>query len=305
LWYFRGINPHTQGSIGHELIGVIEATGDAVSKLAAGDLVIAPFDYSCGECKNCTAGYTFECARSGAFGNGTTDGGQGEYVRAPFADANLVKVPSGSYDDASLASFLALSDVMSTGYHAAVSAGVKAGDTVAVVGDGAVGLCAIIAAKMLGAERVIALSRHPARQAVAREFGADEIVEARGDDAVTVLKDMTEGIGVDAIPECVGTDESMATCVGAVRAGGRVGAVGVPNYKSFEYKSLFWRNIGIKGGVAPAGTYIPRLLDAVLKGDINPGRVFDFTTDLEHIQDAYEAMDERRAIKSQIKISEV
>lgn len=305
LWYYRGINPHKVGSIGHELIGVIDQIGADVKNLKKGDLVVAPFDYSDGTCANCEAGYTFECAHGGAFGDGETDGGQGEYVRAPFADFNLVKVPSGDYSEDMLASFLALSDVMSTGYHAAMSAGVKPGDTVAVVGDGAVGLCGIIGAKLLGAERIIALSRNPARQKLAKEFGATDIVPERGDDAVKAVMELTDGVGANAALECVGTDQSIETAAGITRAGGMIGAVGVPLYENFEYKSLFWKNVGIKGGVAPAHTYIPELLEKVLNGDINPGRVFDLRTDLDNIKEAYAAMDERRAVKSLLKVSDV
>ncbi|HET7802349.1 MAG TPA: alcohol dehydrogenase catalytic domain-containing protein [Humibacillus xanthopallidus] len=307
LWYYRGINQHKVGSIGHEYIGVVESVGADVVDLAVGDFVIAPFTYNDGTCPACRAGFQSNCAHGGAFGNGVTDGGQGEKVRTPFANATLVKVPNppeGGFTDAQLASFTALSDVACTGYHAAVSAGVKPGDTVAVVGDGAVGLSAVLAARKLGAERVIALSRNPARQAVAREFGATEIVEERGGEAVEAVLRLTDGAGVDAALECVGTDQSIETCAGITRAGGMIGAVGVPLYEKFEYQTLFWQNIGIKGGVAPARQYIPELLDDVLAGRINPGLVFDFTTDLDNVADAYAAMDERRAIKSLLTIGQ-
>ena len=305
LWYYRGINQHKVGSIGHEYIGVIEAVGADVTTVAVGDFVIAPFTYNDGTCPACRDGFQSNCVHGGAFGNGDVDGGQGEKVRAPFADATLVKVPGteGDFTDEQLASFTALSDVMCTGYHAAVSAGVKEGDTVAVVGDGAVGLSAVLASRMLGASRVIALSRNPARQVVAKEFGATDIVEARGDDAVQEVLRLTDDAGVDAALECVGTDQSIQTCAGIVRAGGMIGAVGVPLYEEFEYQTLFWKNVGIKGGVAPARQYIPELLEDVLAGRINPGRVFDFTTDLDHVADAYAAMDERRAIKSLLTIT--
>ena len=306
LWYYRGINAHKVGSIGHEYIGVIETVGPQVRDLAVGDFVIAPFTYSDGTCPACQAGYQSNCLHGGAFGNGDTDGGQGEKVRSPFADATLVKVPNppqGRFTDAQLASFTALSDVACTRYHAAVSAGVKAGDTVAVVGDGAVGLSAVMGARKLGATRIIALSRNPARQAVAKEFGATDIVEERGDDAVQAVLRLTDGGGVDAALECVGTDQSIETCAGITRAGGMIGAVGVPLYEKFEYKTLFWKNIGIKGGVAPARQYIPELLQDVLAGRINPGLVFDYSTDLDQVADAYAAMDERRAIKSLLTVS--
>lgn len=305
LWYYRGQVDHTVGSIGHEFIGVVEEIGSTVKDLKKGDFVIAPFKYSDGACANCRAGFTAECVNGGGFGNGETDGGQGQYVRVPYADGTLVKVPGSEFSEDTLASLLTLSDVMCTGYHAAVSAGVKKGDTVAVVGDGAVGLCAVIAAKLRGAERIIALSRNPNRQEVAREFGATDIIEERGEDAVAKLMDLTTNIGVGASLECVGSDESIATCVGATRAGSMIGTVGLPMYENFSYRQLFWKNIGIKGGVAPAHTYISELTDEILKGTINPGRVFDLRTDLDDIKEAYAAMDERRAIKSLLKISDI
>jgi threonine dehydrogenase-like Zn-dependent dehydrogenase len=284
---------------------VVEETGTDVSHIAKGDFVIAPFTFSDGTCPNCRAGFQSNCIHGGAFGNGDTDGGQGEIVRVPYADATLVKVPGTEFTDEVLASLTALSDVMCTGYHAAVSAGVKPGDAVAVIGDGAVGLCAVIAAKQLGADRIVILSRNPARQAVAKEFGATDIVEERGAEAVEVILKLTEGVGVDASLECVGTDDSIETAVGATRPGGMIGAVGVPLYQKFQYKKIFWKNVGIRGGVAPARQYIPELLEDVLAGRINPGRVFDFQTDVDHIAEAYAAMDERRAIKSLLKVSEI
>jgi alcohol dehydrogenase len=304
LWYYRGVNKHEKGSIGHEYIGVVEAVGDEVANLQPGDFVVAPFTYSDGTCPACRAGFQANCEHGGSFGNGTTDGGQGERVRTPLADSTLVKVPGTDFTDEQLASLTALSDVMCTGYHAAVMAGVKPGDTVAVVGDGAVGLCAVLGAKRLGATRIIALSRHPERQAVATEFGATDIVAERGDEAVAAVMKLTDGVGVDAALECVGTDQSIETAAAVTRAGGMIGAVGFPTYETFEYKTLFWKNVGIRGGVAPARQYIPELLDDVLAGRINPGRIFDFTTDLDHVAEAYAAMDERRAIKSLLKVSE-
>lgn len=304
LWYYRGINDHKIGSIGHEFIGVIEDVGGEVADQKPGDFVIAPFTYNDGTCPACKAGFPPNCEHGGAFGNGKDDGGQGQYVRVPFAGATLVKVTGSDLSDGKLASFTALSDVMCTGYHAAVSAGVKAGDTVAVVGDGAVGLCAVIAAKKPGASRIIALSRNPARQKVAKEFGATDIISERGKEAADLIRKLTDGGGVDAALECVGTDESIETAIAAARAGGMIGAVGLPLYEKFKYRDIFWKNVGIRGGVAPARQYIPELLEDVLADRINPGLVFDFTTDLDHTTEAYAAMDERRAIKSLIKISE-
>jgi alcohol dehydrogenase len=303
LWYYRGINQHKVGSIGHEFIGVVEAVGADVANLQPGDFVIAPFTYCDGTCANCRAGYTSQCVHGGSFGNGDMDGGQGEYVRVPLADSTLVKVPGSGYSEDTLASLLALSDVMCTGYHAAISADISTGDTVAIVGDGAVGLCAVIGAKLKGAERIIALSRHSARQQLAKAFGATDIIEARGDAAVAAIMELTADVGVDAALECVGTDESIATAAGVARPGAVIGAVGFPTYEHFAYKDIFWKNVGIRGGVAPARAYIPELLEPVLRGQIQPGRVFDFRTTLDHVAEAYTAMDERRAIKSLLYVS--
>jgi threonine dehydrogenase-like Zn-dependent dehydrogenase len=304
LWYYRGVSPHKSEVIGHELIGVIDKVGDDVKTLKPGDFVIAPFTFNDGTCPNCLAGFQSNCVNGAPFSAGT-DGGQGEFARSPYADATLVKVPGSDFTEEQLASFTALSDVMCTGYHAAVSAQIKTGDTVAVVGDGAVGLCGIISAKKLGAKRIIALSRNPARQAVAKVFGATDIVKERGDEAVKKVMELTDDVGVNAALECVGTDEAMETAVAITRPGGMVGAVGVPNYDNFKYATAFSKNVGIRGGVAPARQYIPELLEDVLADRINPGKVFDLTTDLEHIGEAYAAMDERRAIKSLLQVSEI
>jgi threonine dehydrogenase-like Zn-dependent dehydrogenase len=302
LWYYRGESPHELGPIGHEFIGVVEEVGAAVHGLAKGDFVVAPFTYSDGTCPNCLAGVTSQCVNGGSFGNRGIDGGQGERVRVPLAGSTLVKVPGSGYSDQTIRSLLALSDVMCTGHHAAVSAGVKPGSVVAVVGDGAVGLCAVIAAKRLGAARIIALSRNPARQALAREFGATDILAERGDAATAAVMEMTGGIGVDADLECVGTNESMATAFAIARPGSIVGAIGAPHGVVVPIETVIFRNVGLRGGVSPARTYLPELMDDVLAGRINPGLVFDFETDLDHIADGYAAMDERRAIKSLVRI---
>jgi threonine dehydrogenase-like Zn-dependent dehydrogenase len=304
LWYYRGESPHAAGSIGHEFIGIVEQAGAGAQGISPGDLVVAPFIYSDMTCPHCLNGSTISCPAGGGFGNGVIDGGQGEAVRVPLADSTLVPVPGSGHSDAVLRSLLTLSDVMSTGHHAAVMAGVKKGDTVAVVGDGAVGLCAVLAAMRLGAERIIALSRHPARQQVAREFGAADIVEARGDEAVQAVLDLTGGIGADAALECVGTGQSVATAFAAARPGSTVGIVGVP-HGQVPFAATFFRNVGWRGGPAPARLYIPELLGDVLDGTINPGLVFDYETDLDHIADAYRAMDERRAIKSLIRVGTI
>ena len=301
LWYFRGQSPHAVGSIGHEFIGVVEQVGADVDGLSSGDLVVAPFIYSDMSCPHCSNGSTISCVQGGNFGNGEIDGGQGEAVRVPLAGSTLVLVPGSDHSDDTLRSLLALSDVMSTGHHAAVSAGVSTGDTVAVVGDGAVGLSAVLAAQRLGAERIIALSRHPKRQQLAREFGATDIVAERGEAANQAVLDLTGGVGVDATLECVGTGESIATAFTVARPGSTVGMVGVP-HGEVPFAQTFFRNVGWRGGPAPARIYIPELMTDVLEGTINPGRVFDYETDLDHVGDAYRAMDQRRAVKSLIRV---
>jgi len=304
LWYYRGESPHAVGSIGHEFIGVVEDVGSDVTGLARGDLVVAPFVYCDMSCPHCKAGATFACLHGGSFGNGEVDGGQGEAVLVPLAGSSLVKVPGSPSDHSheTLRSQLALSDVMCTGHHSAVCGRVDQGDTVAVVGDGAVGLSAVLAAKRLGAERIIALSRNPARQQLAREFGATDILAERGDEAIAAVMDLTDGIGVDAALECVGTGQSAGTAVAIARPGSTVGIVGAPHGVEIPFESNFWRGVGWQGSVAPARAYIPELMPDVLAGRMNPGRVFDYETDLEHITDAYAAMDERRAIKSLIRM---
>ena len=305
LWYYRGLSPHALGPIGHEFIGVVEEVGSDVHTITKGDFVIAPFTYCDGTCANCRAGWPSNCLHGGSFGNHGIDGGQGEAVRSPFADPTLVKVPGSGYADDMLRSLLTLSDVMCTGHHAAMSAGVKQGDVVAVVGDGAVGLCAIIAAKRLGAERILALSRNPARQKLARAFGATDILSERGEEATQKILDMTNGLGVDAALECVGTGQSMATAFSIARVGSVVGAIGAPHDVVVPMDTVIFRNIGLRGGVSPVRRYIPELLDAVLAGRIHPGLVFDFTTDLSGIKEAYEVMDQRRAIKALLRIGTI
>ncbi len=302
LWYYRGETDHAVGSIGHEFIGVVEAVGRDVAGVAVGDLVVAPFIYSDMSCPHCRHGSTISCAAGGNFGNGTIDGGQGEAVRVPLAGSTLVPVPGSGHSDAMLKSLLTLSDVMSTGHHAAICAGVTRGDSVAVVGDGAVGLSAMLAAKRLGAERIIALSRHADRQRIARQFGATDIVESRGHEANQAVLELTGGVGVDAALECVGTQQSIDTAAAIARPGSTIGIVGVP-HGTVPFTQTFFRNVGWRGGPAPARIYIPELLDDVLEGRINAGLVLDFETDLDGTPEAYAAMDERRAIKSLIRVA--
>src|SRR3954454_20935539 len=247
LWYYRGDSPFEPGPIGHEFVGVVEDVGAEVSGLQKGDLVIAPFAYSDGTCPNCQNGITTSCVNGGFFPmNG--DGGQGEAVRVPLADSTLVVVPGSGHSEEMMRSLLTLSDVMATGHHAAVCAQVKPGQTVAVVGDGAVGLSGVLAAKRLGADRIIALSRHADRQALATEFGATDIVAERGDAAVEAIKEMTGGVGVDATLECVGTGQSMETAIAIARAGSMVGFVGVPHGVELPIGEMFFRTVGVRGG---------------------------------------------------------
>ena len=305
LWFYRGISEVDHGTVGHELIGVIDEVGADVHDVSVGDFVIAPFSFSDGTCKNCEAGFQTACIHGGFFGQGgEDDGGQAEFVRVPQADGTLLKVPGTDFSDETMASLLALTDVMATGYHAAVSADVKTGDTVAVVGDGAVGLSGVLSARMLGASRIIVLgSTTESRHTLAREWGATEIITERGDAAVKQLKALTDGYGADAVLECVGTADSTTTAFAIARAGAIVGRVGVPHDAEVDAEGTFYRNVGMRGGPAPARHYQPELLEAVLAGEINPGRVFDLTTDLDNIADAYAAMDQRRAIKALIKVS--
>jgi threonine dehydrogenase-like Zn-dependent dehydrogenase len=303
LWYYRGLSPHAVGSIGHEFIGVVDDVGRDVTGLAKGDLVVAPFIYSDGICPHCRVGMTFHCVAGGSFGNGTIDGGQGEAVRVPLASSTLVKVPGSGHAYGTLKSLLALSDVMCTGHHAAVCAGVHRGSVVGVVGDGAVGLSAVLASARIGAERIISLgSGNPARQALARAFGATDVLAERGDAVTAAVMQVTGGIGVDSAVECVGTGESVATAFGIARPGSVVGVIGAPHGVEVSFTNQFWRSVGWRGGVAPARIYIPELLPDVLDGSINPGRLLDYEADLDHIVDAYAAMDERRAIKSVVRI---
>lgn len=303
LWPYRGVTPtHSPKRIGHEFVGIVEATGSEVRKIAVGDFVIAPF-YDCDNtCVNCRNGVSTSCLNGGWWGSddrlgGFADGGQGERVRVPHADGTLVAVP-GQPDANQVPGLLTLSDVMGTGHHAAVSAGVGPGSSVVVVGDGAVGLCAVIASKRLGASRIVAMSRNPERQRLAVEFGATDVVEERGDEGVARIQAMFDGIGADCVLECVGTKESMDQAIRSTRPGGMVGYVGAPNGgPELPVRPLFNSNVGVNGGIAPVRGYIEELLPDVLSGAIQPGHVFDLELPLAEVAEAYAAMDERRAIK--------
>lgn len=303
LWWFRGISKREPNSYtGHEAIGIVETVGNAVTSVKAGDFVIVPFTHGCGKCAACRAGFDGNCTNMEPGGNA---GYQGEYLRFTNADWALIKIPGqpSDYSDDVLNSLLTLADVMATGYHAAKTAEVKAGDTVVVMGDGAVGLCGVIGAKLLGATRIIAMSRHADRQALAKEFGATDIVAERGDEAVEKVMALTNG--ADAVLECVGTEQSVETAVNVCRPGAVIGRVGVPQKAEMNTNALFWKNIGLRGGVASVTTYDKELLlDAVLTGKINPGKVFTKRFNLDDIQAAYEAMDKREAIKSLVVVSE-
>ncbi len=297
LWPYKSMAPNEKGRrMGHEFIGVVEEVGAEVRTIKPGDLVVAPFAWSDGTCVFCREGLQTSCLHGGWWG-GDLDGGQGEAVRVPQADGTLVVLPVDR-DDALMPSLLTLSDVMGTGHHAALAAKVGPGRSVAVVGDGAVGLCGVIAARRLGAEQILLLGRHPDRIALAKEFGATDIVSERGEEAIQRVRDLTGGLGAHSVLECVGLEQSTVTALSIARAGGAVGRVGVPQEGSIPAAiPTFFGNITIGGGPAPARAYIEELLPDVLQGRITPGRVFDRTTDLEGVPDGYRAMDAREAIK--------
>ncbi|WP_404188802.1 zinc-dependent alcohol dehydrogenase family protein [Streptomyces tauricus] len=301
LWAYRGESARTPGQrIGHEFLGIVEETGADVGTVRRGDLVVAPFMWSDGVCDYCREGLTTSCEHGGFWGSVGSDGGQGEAVRVPYADGTLVALPAGAAsDDRLLAALLTLSDVMGTGHHAALGAGARPGATVAVVGDGAVGLCAVLAARRLGAERIIALGRHETRTDIARRFGATDVVAERGDAAVEAVRALTRGQGAHAVVEAVGTEQSMSTAVNITRDGGAIGFVGVPHGSGtgLDLSVMFDRNIALRGGVAPVRAYIPELLPDALDGTIDPSPVFDLTVGLDGVPDGYKSMDERTALK--------
>ena len=292
LWPYRGENEITPGDpIGHEIVGLVEELGSEVSGFSPGDFVVVPFCHCDNTCPVCAKGMQSACQNLGA-----TAGGQGEYAKVTQAAGSLVKTPALP-DPGQVPALLALSDVMATGWHAAVAAGVERGSTVAVVGDGAVGLCGVLAARELGAERIIAMSRHEPRQAVAKTFGATDIVVERGKEGTAAVRELTEGIGADAVLECVGTNDAMRTALSATRPGGGVGFVGVPHGVVLPVASMFGRNVGLAGGMAPVRKYLPDLMDRTLSGRIDPSPIFDLTLPLDEVAEGYRAMDEQRAIK--------
>jgi threonine dehydrogenase-like Zn-dependent dehydrogenase len=305
LWPYKSLEPTPGGRrMGHEFIGVVEHAGDEVHALREGDLVVSPFLISDGTCVFCREGLQTSCVHGGVkrgrYGL-DTDGGQGEAVRVPLADGTLVKLPV-ERDDELMPSLLALTDVMGTGYHAARAARVRPGATVAIVGDGAVGLCGVISARLLGAERIILLGRHPARIELAGEFGATDFVSERGDVAVERVRELTHGEGAHSVLECVGLEQAVVTALEIARAGGAVARVGVPQHDALPGGITFWKNVSVGGGPAPVRAYIEELLPHVLDGSIQPGRVFDRVTDLDGVPDGYRAMDDREAIKVMITL---
>ena len=298
LWPYNSMEPSEAGqSMGHEAIGVVEEVGNEVRTVKRGDFVVMPFAISDGSCEFCREGLNTACVHVSFFGNNGTNGAQAEALRIPYADGTLYPLPVGE-DEALLPSLLTLSDVMGTGHHAALVAKVTPGHNVAVVGDGAVGLCAVIAAKRLGAEQIIVLGRHPDRIRLAREFGATDVVSERGAEAAERVKELTGGNGVHSVLECVGLDQSVETAIDIARPGGAVGRVGVPQHTAIPgAEPSFYKNVTIGGGPAPARAYIDDLLPDVLEGRIQPGRVFDRVVRLAEVPDGYRAMNDRESIK--------
>jgi len=293
LWPYRGLEPVDHAPMGHEYVGVVEEVGSDVTTVNVGDYVVGSFVASDNTCEICQAGYQSRCVDQVMMG---AIGTQAQYARIPLADGTLVKVP-GEPTEAQARSLLAASDVLGTGWFAAVAAEAGPGKTVAVVGDGAVGLLGVLAAKHLGAERIIAMSRHADRQALARSFGATDIVEERGDAGITKIKELTGGYGAHSTIEAVGTQESMQQAIGATRPGGHVGYVGVSHGVELDGLDLFFATVSLLGGPAPVRRFLPDLIDLIMTDQINPGVVFDLTLPLEDAAEGYRAMDERRATK--------
>jgi len=301
LWPYKSMEPTESGRrMGHEFIGIVEAIGAEVRTIKTGDLVVSPFLWSDGTCVLCSEGLQSACLHGGRYGFGDVDGGQGEAVRVPQADGTLVALPVGE-DDALMPSLLTLSDVMGTGHHAAVAAKVRPGSSVAVVGDGAVGLCGVIAAKRIGAEQIILLGSHPERITLGQELGATDVVRERGEEAVERVRELTGGLGAHSVLECVGLDQAVDTALLITRPGGAVGRVGVPEHDTTPTGVAFWKNVSVGGGPAPVRAYIDELLPDVLEGRIEPGRVFDRMIGLGEVPEGYRAMNDRDAIKVMVR----
>jgi len=302
LWPYKAMEPSETGRrMGHEFLGVVEEVGTDVQTVKTGDLVVSPFLWSDGTCVFCREGLQSECLHGGRYGFEDVDGGQGEAVRVPQADGTLVVLPVHE-DDAMTPSLLTLSDVMGTGHHAAVAAKVGPGKAVAVVGDGAVGLCGVIAAKRLGAEQIILLGHNPARVALGLEFGATDVVGERGGEAVERVRELTGGLGTHSVLECVGLEQAVETALEVARPGGAIGRVGIPEHETTPTGVAFWKNASIAGGPAPVRGYIEELLPDVLGGRIEPGRVFDRVGSLDEVPEGYRAMNERESIKFLIEL---
>jgi len=296
LWPYRGIQPVTQPTpMGHEYCGIVEEVGSAVRSIKPGQFVIGSFFASDNTCPNCQVGYQSSCQHREFVG-----GAQAALLRVPLADGTLVATPDVPSDEL-IPSLLSTSDVLGTGWFAAAAANVQPGKTVAVVGDGAVGLLGMLSAKQMGAERLIAMSRYESRQQLAREFGATDIVTERGDEGVARIMELTNGTGADAVLECVGTQESMMQAVRSTRKGGYVSYVGVPHGVELKGEELFYAHVHLHGGPAPVRRFLPELIDLVWNGRINPGKVFDLTLPLDQVEEGYRAMDERRAIKTLLR----
>src|SRR3954464_12060865 len=296
LWPYRGANPVNEpAAMGHEYCGFVEEVGRDVTSVKPGQFVIGSFFASDNTCPHCRAGYQTSCQHKAY-----VVGAQAPRLRVPLADGTLVATRDNPSDDL-VPSLLALSDVLGTGWFAADAANVKRGATVVVVGDGAVGLLGVLSAKQMGAERIIAMSRHEKRQVLAREFGATDIVTERGEEGVARIKDMTKGVGADSVLECVGTKESMQQAINCARRGGYVSYVGVPHGVEFKGEDLFYTHVHLHGGPAPVRRYLPKLIDLVLNGKMNPGKVFALVLPLDHVAEGYRAMDERRAIKTLLR----
>lgn len=304
LWFYRGHDDHEEGSVvGHEPMGVVEQTGDEVTSLEEGDRVLCPFSMSCGECEYCRKGIHTSCKNTGFFGE--KSGAQAEKMRIEKADGTLVKVPERYKDNEKvLEKLLPLTDVMSTGHHAAVSANLEAGDTAVVIGDGAVGLCAVAASKRIGAEKIIAVGHHENRLEIAEEMGATHTVSSRGEEAIEEVKELTDG-GANHVLECVGAESALETAAQIVRPGGNIGYVGVPHLESADFvNEIFYKNISLQGGPAPVRNYIEELMKDVLQGTLDPSPVLDKEVTLDEVPEGYEAMDNREAIKVMVKVQE-
>ena len=299
LWPYRGIDTlDGPAPMGHEYVGIVEEVGSDVRHIRPGQFVVGSFFTSDNTCEICRAGYHSSCIHRTLMG---TIGTQAEYARIPLADGTLVATPGVPSDDL-VPHFLAASDVLGTGWFAAVAAEVGPGKTVAVVGDGAVGLLGVLAARQLGAERIIAMSRHESRQKLALDFGATDIVAERGDDGVAVVKELTGGLGAHSVIEAVGTQESMMQAIRSTRPGGHVGFVGVTHDVQVPGDELFFSAVHLHGGPAPVRRFLPEQVELIANGDIEPGKVFDLTMPLDEVGEGYRAMDERRAIKTLLRI---